>query len=195
MVYHGNEQVEEELSTVLHLALHCAASLESVSGSNDEREIVRTKLRVIIGSIGVCVTRRRQNGRALNSRLKTLLLQCEFLQLVKSVLLSLAVDDSVLEDRPHSGMNDSFVRCRWHWCRLRGSSCYASYHTPCVGSNRLCRGIQGSKRRPRDLHREDQSACWWIERTGHYRQLGTRENEREHPHAQQRGVVHGRPIS
>lgn len=67
MVNHGNEQVEEELATVLHLVLHSAAALEGVSGSDDEREVVCTELRIVVRSVGVGITGRCQNSRALDA--------------------------------------------------------------------------------------------------------------------------------
>lgn len=109
VVDHGNKQVEEQLATVLHLALHGAAALEGVTSSNDERKIVRPQFGVVIGSICIRKARRRENGRALNARLKTLLLQGELLQLLQAILLSLAVDDSVLQYGSGSGHDDGFV--------------------------------------------------------------------------------------
>ena len=53
MVTHGDKQVEEHLSALLHLALHRTATLESVAAAYDESEIVSSKLRVAVGSMGV----------------------------------------------------------------------------------------------------------------------------------------------
>lgn len=59
VVYHRDEEVEEQLPTVLHFVLHRAAALEGVSSSDDEREIVCSQFRVVVGCIGVCEARRR----------------------------------------------------------------------------------------------------------------------------------------
>jgi hypothetical protein len=99
VIYHGNEQVEEQLTAVFHLVLHRAAALEGVARADDERKVVRTKLGVVIGCVGVGVTSRCQDGRALDARLQSLLAKSQLLQLLQSVLLSLAVNNSVLQDR------------------------------------------------------------------------------------------------
>jgi hypothetical protein len=67
VVDHGNEQVEEEFATILHLVLHCATALEGVTSSDDEGEIVCAKLRVVVGCVGVCEACRAEYGRALDS--------------------------------------------------------------------------------------------------------------------------------
>lgn len=98
VIYHGNEQVEEQLTAVFHLVLHRAAALEGVARADDERKVVRTKLGVVVRRIGVGVTSRCQDGRALDARLQALLAKSQLLQLLQSVLLSLAVDHCVLQD-------------------------------------------------------------------------------------------------
>lgn len=40
MSAHGDEEVEEELATLLHLMLHCCALPEVVSVSDNDSEIV-----------------------------------------------------------------------------------------------------------------------------------------------------------
>ena len=40
MSTHGDEEVEEEFATLLHLMLHCCALLEVVSIPDDDSEIV-----------------------------------------------------------------------------------------------------------------------------------------------------------
>ena len=100
MIDHGDEQVEEEFAAILHLVLHCATALEGVSGSDDEREVVCTELRVVVRSVGVCVTGRRQDSRALNARLKALLLQSKLLQFLQSILVGLTIDDSLFQYWP-----------------------------------------------------------------------------------------------
>lgn len=96
VVYHGDEEIEEELAAILHFSLHCAAALERVSGSNDEREVVCTEFGVGVGSVGVGVTGRCQDSGALDTGLEALFLERQLLQLLESVFVGLAVDDGVL---------------------------------------------------------------------------------------------------
>lgn len=98
VIYHGNEQVEEQLTAVFHLVLHRTAALESVARTDDERKVVRTELRVVVRCVGVGVTGRSQDGRALDARLQSLLAKSQLLQLLQPILLSLAVDHCVLQD-------------------------------------------------------------------------------------------------
>lgn len=70
MVAKRNEKVKEErCASVPHLELHCSATLEGITASDDEREIVGTKLRVRVGCVGVGVARRGKDRAALDSRL------------------------------------------------------------------------------------------------------------------------------
>lgn len=98
VIHHGNEQVEKQLTAVFHLVLHRAATLERVASTDDECEVVRTELGVVVRCVGVGVTSRSQDGRALDARLQTLLAESQLLQLLEPVLLGLAVDHGVLED-------------------------------------------------------------------------------------------------
>lgn len=98
MVHHGNEKVEEQLTAIFHLVLHRTAALESVARADDQCEVVSTELGVVVRSVGVRVTSRSENCRALDTRLQTLLAKSQLLQLLESVLLSLAVDHCVLQD-------------------------------------------------------------------------------------------------
>lgn len=88
VVAHGDEQVEEELATALHLVLHGSAALEGVAGADDEGEVVGTELAVGVGGVGVGVTGRGQDGAALDAGLEALLAKSKALQLVEAVLLS-----------------------------------------------------------------------------------------------------------
>jgi hypothetical protein len=67
VVDHSDKQIKKELATVLHLILHRAAALEGVSSTDDEREVVRTEFRVVVGGIGICVTSGSQDSRALDA--------------------------------------------------------------------------------------------------------------------------------
>jgi len=73
VINHRDEQIKEEPSTVFHLVLHRATSLERVATTNDERQIVRAELRIAIGRVRIRVTSRSQDGAALDTRLEALL--------------------------------------------------------------------------------------------------------------------------
>lgn len=55
MITHGNEKVEEQGATLLHLDLHRAALLEVVAATDDEGEILGSKLRVRVRCVIVGV--------------------------------------------------------------------------------------------------------------------------------------------
>lgn len=59
MVAHGDEQVEEQRATVLHLGLHGAAPFECISAADDEGQVVCPQLGVVVGSVGVGIASRR----------------------------------------------------------------------------------------------------------------------------------------
>jgi hypothetical protein len=109
VVDHGDEEVEEELATIFHFVLHRSAALESVSCPDNEREIVCTKLRVVVRGVRVRKPGGAEDGRALNSRLKALLLQCKFLQFFKSIAIGLAVYDGIFEDGSCSRVDNGFA--------------------------------------------------------------------------------------
>lgn len=70
MVAEGDEQVEEKLTTTVeHLKLHRAATLECGPTANDESEVMSTQLGVGIGCVGVGITGGGQDGAALDSGL------------------------------------------------------------------------------------------------------------------------------
>lgn len=109
MVDQGNEQVEEQLAAILHLLLHGAAALESVTSPDYESEIVCSQLGVIVGRVGVCEASRRQNSAALNTRLKSLLAERELLQLFQTVSLSGTIEHCIFQDRPLIGEDDGLI--------------------------------------------------------------------------------------
>lgn len=70
MVAQGDEQVEEQLgAAVEHLELHGAAALERAPAPDDEGEVVRAQLRVGVGSVGVRIASRREDGAGLDAGL------------------------------------------------------------------------------------------------------------------------------
>jgi hypothetical protein len=116
VVAEGDKQVKEELSAAVeHLELHGAAALERAPAADDEGEIVGAQLGVGVGSIGVGVTGRGEDGAGLDTGLcfdeleevmtkmtespltKPLLAQSDALQVLESILLSSAVDGGILE--------------------------------------------------------------------------------------------------
>lgn len=63
-----DEEIEKELrAAVVHFQLHCTAPLEGAPAADDEGEIVSPQLRVGVGSVGVGVSGRSQDGAALDS--------------------------------------------------------------------------------------------------------------------------------
>jgi hypothetical protein len=70
MVAQGDEQVEEELGVAVeHLELHGAAALEGAAAADDEGEVVRPQLGVRVGSVGVGVASRGEDGARLDAGL------------------------------------------------------------------------------------------------------------------------------
>jgi hypothetical protein len=92
MIHHGDKKIEEQLSSILHLVLHRTASLECVTRTNDQCEIVRSQLGIIVGRVGVGVAGGCQNGAALDAGLETLFAKCEALEFGKGVLFGGALD-------------------------------------------------------------------------------------------------------
>ena len=70
MVAQGNKQVEEKLGVAVeHLELHGAAALEGAAAADDEGEVVGPELGVGVGSVGVGVASRGQDGAGLDAGL------------------------------------------------------------------------------------------------------------------------------
>lgn len=68
MVAKRNEKVKEELRTaIIQLELHRTASLEGAPGADDEGEVVCSQFGVAVGSVGIGVASRCQDGAALNA--------------------------------------------------------------------------------------------------------------------------------
>jgi hypothetical protein len=85
MVAHGDEEIEEELPTLLHLDLHGAAALECVPAADDEGEVVGAKLRVAVRGVGICEASRGEDSADLNTSLKALLAKGKAFELVEAV--------------------------------------------------------------------------------------------------------------
>lgn len=69
MVAQGDEQIKEERrAAVVHLQLHGPAALERASRADDECQIMCPQLGVILGRVGVRISRRRQDRAALDAR-------------------------------------------------------------------------------------------------------------------------------
>lgn len=81
MVTHGNKQIKEQSSTLLHLHLHGPTPLEGVFAADDQSEIVSTQLGIRIGCLGVSVAGRREYSADLDAGLEALLAKGEPAQL------------------------------------------------------------------------------------------------------------------
>ena len=86
-----------QLAANLHFHLHRPASFEGGSAPDNESEIVRSQLRVAVGGIGICVFGTGENRRALDAGPKSLLSQCQTLQLFEPVAFGRAIDQSILQ--------------------------------------------------------------------------------------------------
>lgn len=69
MIRHSHEQVEEQLAAILHLVLHGAAALECVPATDDQGEIVRPQLRVVVGCVVVGVAGAAEDCTTLDAGL------------------------------------------------------------------------------------------------------------------------------
>lgn len=98
MVAESDKEIKEQLrASVVHLELHGSAALEGTARADDEGEIVGSQLGVCVGSVGVGVSSRSEDGAALDTRLESLFAKCQLLQLIQSILFSRTVNDSILE--------------------------------------------------------------------------------------------------
>ena len=102
---------DSQQSSRLHLHLHGPAPLERSPAPNNQSQIVRPELRVALGRVGVGVSRARENGAALDARLKPLLAEREPLELVEAVAFRRAVHEGVLEEHlPTAAVVDRRLR-------------------------------------------------------------------------------------
>lgn len=68
MVAESNKKIKEQLGVAVeHLQLHGAAPLKCASATNDEGEVMGAQLGVRVGSVGVGVASRSEDGAALNA--------------------------------------------------------------------------------------------------------------------------------
>jgi hypothetical protein len=65
MITHGDEEIEEELSALLHLLRHSSAPLEGVAAADDESQVVTTKFRVVIWCMSISPSSRIEQRRHL----------------------------------------------------------------------------------------------------------------------------------
>lgn len=69
MVAEGYKEIKEQLrASVEHLQLHCATSLESAAGSDDQSQIMCSQFGVGLRSVGICISCRGKDSAALNAR-------------------------------------------------------------------------------------------------------------------------------
>lgn len=131
MVAHSNKEIKPESSALrralrsiqhrtcrrrdhAHLYLHRTTALEGISTPDDEVEIVRSELAVILRCAGIGVLRRGKDGRYWYRSLQALLAKCETFQLGQRIALGRAVDGCVLQDADTvAAVAESSDR--WHW--------------------------------------------------------------------------------
>lgn len=77
MITHGNEQIEKQIATLLHLHLHRPTALKRRPTTDNQRQIVRAQLGLSIRRVRVCVPRTQQDCVTLDTRMEALLAQCE----------------------------------------------------------------------------------------------------------------------
>lgn len=66
-------KIEEQLPTTLHFHLHRAAPFERRSAADDQGQVVRPQLRVVVRRMVVCISGAGKDGAALDARLQALL--------------------------------------------------------------------------------------------------------------------------
>ena len=123
-----NEEVEKQLApSSSHLNLHRTTSFEGIPASYDESEIVRSQLAVCVWCVGVCVSGRRDDSRALNARLQTLLAKGDLLELREAILLGSTVYRCVFEKFLAGDSEGRMEKSRWN-----DFSVLAPLNLPCV---------------------------------------------------------------
>ena len=96
MVAKCDEKIEEQLApSSSHLHLHRTASFEGVPASYDQSKIVSSQLTISVWCVGVCVSSRRDDSRALNAGLQALLAKSDLLELREAILLGSTVYSGV----------------------------------------------------------------------------------------------------
>ena len=98
MIGHCHEQIEEELSSFLHLHLHRATAFEGLAAADDESEVMCAESRVAWRRVRICETCTAQDGRHVNAGLQTLFPESKALQIRQAEAQGSAVDDCVAED-------------------------------------------------------------------------------------------------
>lgn len=72
MITHRNKQIKKQLPPLLHLHLHSPTPLKGRSAPNNQRKIVRSKLRLAIWRVGVGVSCAGEDRSALDARVEAL---------------------------------------------------------------------------------------------------------------------------
>ncbi len=86
-----------QLAAVLHLHLHGATSLERRPTPNDQRQVMRTELGIIVRGVGIRVPGACQDRAALDARLQALLAEGHPFELGQAVPFGGAIQQRVLE--------------------------------------------------------------------------------------------------
>ena len=98
MVTHCDEKVKEQFTPLLHLHLHRATPLESVSAADDEGKVVCSELGVSVGSMSICPSSRGEDGRYLDAGLKALFAESKAFQIVETIAVGSAAVETVSKD-------------------------------------------------------------------------------------------------
>lgn len=92
VVAHGNKQVKEHGSSLLHFEFHGPTLLEVAPRTDDQGEILGSELGIRIWGVLICPASGSQNGRDLHPVAQTLLAEGQALELFKAVALCRAAE-------------------------------------------------------------------------------------------------------
>ena len=98
VITHRDKKIKEQLPAPLHLHLHRAAPLERAPTPDDQGQVMRPQLRIAVRRVRIREPRTRQDRRALDPALQTLLPQRDPFEFIQPVFLGGAVDQRVLEE-------------------------------------------------------------------------------------------------
>lgn len=87
MITHRDKKIKKELPAPLHLRLHSPTPHKSRPGPYNERQIMRSQLRLRVGRVIIRIARTRQNSTTLNPRMQALFAQRQPLKLREAIFL------------------------------------------------------------------------------------------------------------
>lgn len=103
VVAHRHEEIEPQPAALLHLDLHGTAALERAAGSDDQRQIVGSHLRIRLRRMSISEPCRCQDRADLDAGPQALFPQRQSLEVRQLEAVGQAVDGGVLEDRRAAG--------------------------------------------------------------------------------------------